>query len=439
MGCSPSRCRTTPGVSTIRPKLFFGWYIVGAAFASLFIQASTGGFVFSIFLSAMTEDLGWPRSTMVFASSVAFITAAFAGPWLGRIVDRRGPRLVMVLSVLGMAAALGGASLVQAPWQFFLCIGLLSGVSRSALQSVLPGSMIANWFLRRRSTAYGIAAMGPPVGNFLLPPIITALVAAGGWRNGWIGMGVIPLVIGLVPALFIARRIEGTGWQPDGDTVPAAAGVSVRPSAAAGAVAEDWTISEATHSRSFWMVATGMALVLLAPNTSIVFLFSYFSSMGMETHTAALAISMVSGLQMVSRLVFWGPVIGKIGSVQRVLVLWGGMLLTSTITFGVAQGEFWAFVAGAVLGVAIGGNLVLHLQIWPEYFGRKAVGAITGTAQMVQGVSQAVIPLGLASLLDLTGSYSVMYLTLSAFVFAGLVLLVKVGRPRRPGVTVPAH
>lgn len=383
----------------------------------------------------MTDDLGWSRSSLVASNSVAFVTAALAGPWLGRVVDQRGPRLVMVASVMGMAVALAGAGLVHEPWQFYAFIGLLSGVSRSALQSVLPGSMIANWFNRRRAAAYGIAAMAPPVGNFVLPPLATLLVTGSGWRWGWFGMGLMALLVGLPPALFLARRIEGTGWRPDGDPAPAAPAQGGQGQPALRTADADWTAAEALHSAGFWAVAVGMALVLLAPNTSIVFLFSYLSAGGMDPTTAAATISLVSGLQVLSRLLFWGPVIGRTGSVRRVLVLWGCMLFASSVTFGLARGPFWSLVAAATLGLAIGGNLVLHLQIWPEYFGRKAVGAIIGTAQMVQGISQAVIPLGLAWLLDVTGSFSTLYLTLAVFVLAGVVTLAKVGRPARP---VPA-
>jgi MFS family permease len=365
---------------------------------------------------------------------VGFVNAALAGPWIGRIVDRRGPKLVMVLSVLGMGVALAGGGVVTEPWQFYFFIGILSGVSRSALQSVLPGAMIANWFNRKRSAAYGIAAMAPPLGNFLLPPIVTLVVAGFGWRYGWFAMGAIAVAVGILPALFLACRIEGTGWQPDGDAAPLPGEAQAAGAKAAPAQAMDWTAHEAMHSAGFWMVAAGMALVLLAPNTSIIFLFSYLSHSGMEPGTAAVAISMVSGLQVVSRMVFWGPLISKVGSVRWVLPFWGGMLLASSITFGLAHGEFWSFVAAATLGVAIGGNLVLHLQIWPEYFGRKAVGSIIGTAQMVQGINQAVVPLGLAWLLDATSSFSVMYLTLGAFVAVGLVLLTKVGRPAHPSL-----
>ncbi len=112
--------------------------------------------------------------------------------------------------------------------------------------------------------------------------------------------------------------------------------------------------------------------------------------------------------------------------------MWGCMLLFSSLVFGLAQEAHWAFAATAVLGCALGGNLVLILQVWPEYFGRRSIGAIIGTAQMVQGVAQAIGPLLLASLLDATGSYSALYLTMAALALVGVSLLAKAGRPVRP-------
>src|SRR4051812_16844883 len=156
-------------------KPYYGWYIACLAFISLFIGAGTGGFTFGIFLPAMNEDLGWSRSTIVVGSSLTSITAALVGPLLGRISDQRGPRVVLVPSLLLMGFSLFCAGQVTEPWQFYLSFGIMSGAARSALQSVIPGAMIATWFQRRRSAAYGLAAMGPPVSNLLMPPIMTVL------------------------------------------------------------------------------------------------------------------------------------------------------------------------------------------------------------------------------------------------------------------------
>jgi sugar phosphate permease len=404
------------------------------AFLCLFIQASTGGFTFSIFLPAMSADLGWPRSTIVVAVSIGSITAALSGPVLGRVVDRRGPRLVLIGSVLLMGCALIGAAMAQQPWQFYLTFGLLTGMARSALQSVLPGVMISNWFVRRRSAAYSSAAMGPPIANFVLPPIIAALVAGLGWRSGFVALGVICLAIGLAPAvLLVRRRPEDIGLRPDGDLPDPTPEAGAAPGARSAATrSADWTAREAVRSPVFWSIALGMSLILLAPNVSIVFMYSYLSTKGLDPAAAATAISMVSAMQVLSRLVFWAPVTTRITTIRWILLLWGGLLLCSSLLLALAQGEIWAYVAAGVLGLGLGGNLVLQLQIWPEYFGRTAVGSIIGTAQMLQGLMNASVPLLLAALLDHTGNYTVLYLIVAGFVSCGIAIHATVGKPRRP-------
>jgi MFS family permease len=375
----------------------------------------------------------------VLASSISSITAALAGPVLGRIVDRQGPRLVLIGSVVLMGIALGGCAFVGVPWQFYLAFGLMSGMARSALQSVLPGAMIANWFVRRRGAAYGSAAMGPPVANFVLPPLIALIVGTLGWRDGWLALGLICIALALPPALFIVRRRpEDLGLRADGDEPEPATEDSDQPKReAVPSQGEDWTAREAVHSPAFWMVAAGMSCILLAPNVSIVFMYSYLSSKGMDLATAATAISAVSAMQVISRLVFWAPVIGRVKSVRRIVLFWGGIMLCATLLLALAEGQTWAFVAAAVLGLGLGGNLVLQLQIWPEYFGRTEIGSIIGTSQLLQGLSSATVPLLLAALLDHTGNYTMLYLIVAGLVVIGLILHAIVGRPKRPAAAHP--
>jgi sugar phosphate permease len=413
---------------------FYGWYIVGVAFISLFIQASSGGFEFSIFLPAMSAELGWSRSTIVLASSLASITTALASPMLGRIVDTRGPRLVLVVCIVLMGLAQLAVGLVDEPWQFYVAFGLAGGVGRSGLHSAVPSSMIAHWFVRRRATAYGIAAMGPPVANLLIPPVLAIVVGVLGWRAGWTGLGLLTLAIGLAPALLIVRRRpEDLGLRPDGDP-PESASESSGPSVASrpatfSASLADWTAREALHDRGFWLVAAAQALIILAPNASMLFMFSYLGSLGLAASTAAVAISVVSAAQVVTRLAFWAPVVSWLGGVRWAMVLWGAIHLTASLMLAFTEGETWAFVAAAILGLGFGGNLLLQLQLWPEYFGRAALGTIIGTAQLVQGTSSAVAPLLLAALLDQTGDYRQLYLIVAGLVAVGLCIHLVVGKP----------
>lgn len=394
----------------------------------------------------MNEDLGWALSTIVVGSSLTSITSAVMGPLLGGVVDARGPRVVLVPSILLMGFSLLCAGQVTEPWQFYLTFGLMSGAARSALQSVVPGAMIASWFFRRRAAAYGFAAMGPPISNLTVPPLMAVLVGALGWRTGWTALAAVGLGVGLLPALLLRRRgPQELGLQLDGDppssdesvraieasTSSSAAETSVR-AATPGVGYTDWTAREAIHSSAFWLVAAAMSLILIAPNVSIVFMFSYLNSKGISGPAAAAALSIVPAMQVLSRMFFWAPMIGRVGSVRWMLVLWGSILLCSSLLLAFAQGEIWAYFAAVILGFGLGGNLVLQLQVWPEYFGRKAIGTIIGTGHLVQGISSATAPLLLAALVDRTGNYTQLYLIVAGLVLAGLVIHLVVGVPRHP-------
>jgi Na+/melibiose symporter-like transporter len=242
----------------------------------------------------------------------------------------------------------------------------------------------------------------------------------------------VGLIIGLIPAIIITRRRrpEELGLTLDGEPLETGSAGDAK-SAAAASGSEDWTAREAIHSREFWMVAAGMSLILLAPNVSIIFMFSYLTSKGIDPGAAAVAVGAVSAMQVISRLVFWSPVTGRMHSVRWALVLWGGLLLAATLLLAFAENQVMAYLAAGVLGLGLGGNLVLQLQVWPEYFGRKSIGTIIGTSQLLQGFNSAVVPLALAALLDHSGSYSLLYLIVSCLVLSGLCLHILVGKPQR--------
>jgi MFS family permease len=182
------------------------------------------------------------------------------------------------------------------------------------------------------------------------------------------------------------------------------------------------------------MVVVGMALILLAPYVCIVFMFSYLTDKGFEPGAAATAVATVSAMQVLSRLVFWAPITARLSNIRWVVLLWGSLLLCASLLLALAPGGAWAFAAAVILGCGLGGNLVLHLQIWPQYFGRTAIGTIIGTAQAFQGTTNAVVPLLLAALLDRTGSYTALYLIVAVLVAIGLTLHALVGKPRKPEI-----
>ncbi len=418
------------GLGAIR-RPFYGWWIVGVAFLSLFLSGGVGT-AFSVLLPVMAEQLGWPYSSLVGAASLGVVTGAVVGPAIGRVVDARGARLVLALGAALTAITVAATGFVKEPWQFYLAFGLVGGAARAAMMNVAPVGMIANWFVRRRAVASGVAAMGPPASSLVLPPIIAIAGTAFSWRWAWLGLGTAIGALALPPVvLLVRRRPEDLGLEPDGGESP---NVGQAPSPAR---TDEWTLHEAIHSRAFWGVAASMALIGVMPHTVFLFLPASFRAQGLTDTAAAATLSLMGFAQVVSRVALWTPLVARLGSVQRALMLWGGLLTLSALLLAVAHGEVAGYLASGFLGLAMGANLVLQLLVWPEYFGRRAVGAISGVAHLLGGLAGAAGPVAAAALVDLTGDYTLLYLSMAGVVLAGLILQLAVGRPEKTGPRLP--
>ncbi|MEX2598369.1 MAG: MFS transporter, partial [Dehalococcoidia bacterium] len=197
---------------------FRGWWIVFAAFLSLFLHGPATNYLFGILVVPMEQDLGWSRTMLTGAVTVATFIAAGVGLYIGPFFDRHGVRVGMTVSAICGGAALVLLAFMQTPWQYYLLLGLGIGATRAGLENVGPRTAIANWFVRRRAAAFAWASGGRALFGILMVPIISYIVVQTSWRSGWALMGVLELVI-LVPLLWliIRRRPEDQGQLPDGD------------------------------------------------------------------------------------------------------------------------------------------------------------------------------------------------------------------------------
>ena len=415
--------------SATLPRIYFGWYIVGIAFFSLFLSAGTGT-TFSVLIPTMSQDLGWSFSALVLANGIGTFVGSLTGPFMGRIVDRQGARLVLTGCVLitGISSILCG--FVQEPWQLYAAYGLASGISRSTMMNVGPSAMIANWFLRKRAKASGFASIGPPVCSMVFPGATALALSLFGWREAWVLLGVMTVLVFTPPfGIIIRHRPENLGLRIDGDDAGVLDPAQPRPRNAMPSQWRDWTLHQALHHRQFWLLAASMAIIGLMPQTVFLLLFTTFRSQGISEAVAAGTLTVLGLGQVVSRLAFWTPLITRLGSVRYAIFLWGGMLIVGSVLLSFTQGEIMAYAVSAFLGVALGGNLVVQLIVWPEYFGRSSVGAIAGTAHLFMGLGAALGPQLTAGIADISGSYALSYLVLAAWVALGVILQLPVGKP----------
>ena len=168
-----------------RPRFFYGWYIVGVAIlvniAGTFAFSST----LSIFLKPITEELGVTRGAFSLIRTFEIGIAAMIVPLLGPWIDRHGGRGIIVIGVLMEGAGLLLSSIVQSFWQFVLVRCSLVIAGEALLGSLVINVTIAQWFVRKRGRAMGIANLGTGIAKLAIPLVAASLFVLVGWRGTW--------------------------------------------------------------------------------------------------------------------------------------------------------------------------------------------------------------------------------------------------------------
>src|SRR5687767_12503376 len=139
-----------------RLPFFYGWLIVAVAFVTmgLGVNARTA---FSLFLPPIADEFGWPSSLIAGAFSFGFLVSAAMTPFMGRLVDRHGPRLTIEMGVALLAAGLMLAPLIREPWHLYVTLGVLVGAGGNCLGYTGHALFLPKWFVRRRGLAVSLA------------------------------------------------------------------------------------------------------------------------------------------------------------------------------------------------------------------------------------------------------------------------------------------
>ncbi|MBV9362020.1 MAG: MFS transporter, partial [Betaproteobacteria bacterium] len=203
----------------VRLPFFYGWVIVAAAFITMGIGVNART-AFSLLLPPIIGEFGWDRGLVAGAFSFGFFVSAFFAPFVGRLMDQRGPLLVVEIGVILTALGLGLAAFAHEPWQFYGTLGFLVATGANFLGYGVQSQLIPRWFVRRRGLAIGIAFAGVGIGSIVLLPWMQIVIARDGWRDACLGLAIITGVVLIPLNLLLRKRPQDIGLHPDGDAAP---------------------------------------------------------------------------------------------------------------------------------------------------------------------------------------------------------------------------
>src|SRR5713226_2470901 len=151
----------------MRLRVFYGWVVVAVVFVTMAVGVNART-AFSLLFPPILDEFGWDRGVTAGAFSFGFLVSAVLSPSLGRLMDRRGPRLVLEMGITIMAAGLLLAPLTKQPSHLYATLGVLVGGGSVVLGYTGQALFLPNWFVRRRGLALSIAFSGVGVGSIIL-------------------------------------------------------------------------------------------------------------------------------------------------------------------------------------------------------------------------------------------------------------------------------
>jgi MFS family permease len=394
--------------SASRPRLpfFYGWVLVGTAFVTMAVGVNART-AFSLLFPPILGEFGWDRGVTAGAFSFGFLVSALITPSIGRIMDRRGPLLVIEAGVVAMGAGLLLATLARQPWQLYLTLGALCGGGVNCLAYTGQSLYLPHWFVRRRGLALSIAFSGVGIGSITILPWLQSLIVTAGWRQACWMLGILVLALLGPLNLLLRHKPEDLGLEPDGGApvgaVTNAAGNIVDPAWAA----VDWTLARALRTRRFWWVALGYFGSLFTWYAVQVHQTKYLTEIGFSASDAAWALGLVSLVAVPGQIALghlsdrvgreWVWAIGNAGFVLACLAL---ILLAGHPTKAllavmvVAQGTLGYGLTSVMGAITI------------EIFAGRNSGSIFGTVMLSAILGGAAGPWVAGVLHDLTGSYA---------------------------------
>lgn len=402
-------------------RFYYGWVIVGVALVSMafWLGIRTS---FSVFYVALLEDFPWNRGSAAGVQSMALIAYTILAPLVGALIDKFGPRLVILPGVLILSLGLILCSLIENLTQFYLLYGVLMGTGITAIGIVSYSAIIAHWFEKKRGLASGIAVSGMGLGTFLLVPFSQQLISWWGWRVTFIATGVLVTVI-LLPlnGLFLRHHPQELGLEPDGINTKDACFDDAGCSMDSQSAQTDWTLRKAARTGRFWALSAFTFLSIIGIYIVLVHNVRFLVDQGEDKMTAALVFAMMGIISSVFRI-FWGWLSDHIG---REIAFTMGMIcaclgLLSLILIQTLESRAFIYSFFILFGIGWGSSAPIFMATAADLFKGKGFGLIYGLIEGGIGIAGALGAWIGGYIFDRTQSYQ------GAFILGIVVMILSI-------------
>jgi MFS family permease len=380
-----------------------------AGFAVLFVGTGVN-FAFGILFKPILAEFGVDRSTLALAATASLLVNAAGQPAFGALVDRFGPRRVILASMALMTLGTALVSRVDGPWQFILLYGVVVAVGYTGC-GILPVSVhVSRWFPAERGFVTAVAACGFSFGHLAFTQAAAWAAAAVGWRRTYLLMAAVlagslgVFAVGLrdapAPAGGAAPRADAPRRQdPSPEAAPATPSVDRRAALAMPA---------------FWAMTLGLMGCGFTDFLMTTHLAPYATDLGLTSGVAANAVSLWAAANVLGILTA-GTVAARIGT-RPALVLTYALRAAALFYLPLVREPWQLYLFAGLFGATFFTTAPLSSTLVGQLFGPAHHGAIFGAANLFHHTAGALGSYAGGLVFDLTGSYRPIFLVAALLV-----------------------
>src|SRR5439155_2155965 len=404
------------------PRIFYGWRMVGLVTLIRVVGGGLHQFGFTVFFLPISLALGLSRAATSLAFSLSRAQGAIEAPLVGHLIDRYGPRPIIVTAVF-----LAGVGYILLSWvnsyASFLTVYL--GVTWLAFVAGFVHSPLVvanNWFIRQRARAMTVVSAAVPVGGALISPLLAVGVASIGWRWAAFASGCIFLAVCLPLSFQLKRSPESMGMLPDGESAPTAAGASSAPDETANPSATvDVTSRQAMKTWVFWLLVISMTARVTCYSAATVHFVPLMVWKGLSEGAAASLLGAFAFANLVAHFV-----LGWIADrVNKPKLLAACQLLPALsvppLLWDLGYWQLWFFT---IVFTLLDASFPIVWATVGDFFGRRHFATVRGSMSFFYMWGSFAGPVLAGAIYDRTESYrTVLWIWFSLLSFATLLIL----------------
>ena len=381
------------------------WIILAGAVTTFAVGA---GFMhaYTVFLVQFVLDFGWTRAEVSIAYAVAQVVGGASSPLVGALVDRLGPRRLVLIGGSLLIAGLAASAGIHALWQSIILYGIVMTLGANCLGMVVFVPVLSRLFVRQRGMAISILQAANGFARAFSAPLSQLMISGIGWRPAYLAQAAFMTLV-MLPLAGVFRRADAVPVTPSTHASPATA-----------VAARSWTLLEAMRSRQFWLLfvvylCTGIGSFLVSLHQ-----LAFAVDVGFDKLYAASVLGMGAFLS-IPGIIITGTISDYVGREVSAMLTYGVSIAGAGCALLITGPDqhllLWLFAC--LFGLTWGARGPAITAKTADLFPGRQLGAILGVITIGSGVGAGVGAWAAGFIFDMSGSYKLAF-TLSMIAYA---------------------